>query len=113
MENWSKECPIAITICDKDGVIIDMNEKSRTTFVKNGKELIGENLMDCHPVHAQNVIKTLMENHTVNAYTIEKDGVKKMIYQMPWFENGVFAGLVELSLVLPQEMPHFVRTPSK
>lgn len=113
MENWSKECPIAITVSDKNGVILDMNDKSRTTFIKDGKELIGQNLKDCHPVHAQKVIQTLMENHTVNAYTIEKEGVKKMIYQMPWFEKGEFAGLVELSLVLPNEMKHFVRKPKE
>ncbi len=44
-----------------------------------------------------------------NVYTIEKLGVKKLIYQTPWYQDGVFAGLVELSLEIPAEMPHFVR----
>jgi hypothetical protein len=48
-----------------------------------------------------------------NAYTIEKTGKKKLIYQSPWHdENGAFAGIVEFSLELPEEMPHFVRTPA-
>lgn len=111
MENWSKECPIAITVCDKEGKILDMNDKSRATFLKEGEELIGTNLLDCHPEHAQKVILSMMQNQNINAYTIEKNGIKKMIYQMPWFENGAFAGLVELSLVIPDQMPHFVRTP--
>lgn len=111
MENWSKECPIAITVCDKEGKILDMNDKSRATFLKDGEELIGANLLDCHPEHAQKVILSMMQNHNTNAYTIEKNGVKKLIYQMPWFENGEFAGLVELSLIIPSQMPHFVRTP--
>jgi hypothetical protein len=45
-----------------------------------------------------------------NSYTIEKKGVKKLIHQMPWHENGELAGLVEFSLVIPQVMPHFVRS---
>jgi len=32
-----------------------------------------------------------------------------VIYQAPWFEAGVCAGLVELSLEVPVNMPHFVR----
>ena len=53
-----------------------------------------------------------MKTHGTNAYTIEKAGVKKLIYQAPWFhDGGVFGGLVELSMVIPMEMPHFIRTP--
>lgn len=111
MENWFKECPIAITICDKEGTIIEMNDKSRETFIKDGKELIGENLMNCHPARAQEIIKSLMNNHETNAYTIEKNGVKKLIYQMPWYKNKEFAGLIEISIILPDNMPHYIRTP--
>jgi hypothetical protein len=32
-----------------------------------------------------------------------------MIYQSPWFRDGEFAGLIELSLEIPMEMAHFVR----
>jgi hypothetical protein len=44
-----------------------------------------------------------------NVYTIEKRGVKKLIYQVPWTRDGIYAGFVELSLEIPFEMPHFVR----
>ena len=44
-----------------------------------------------------------------NAYTIEKRGVRKRIYQAPRFRDGAFQGLVELSLEIPESMPHFVR----
>ena len=40
-----------------------------------------------------------------------KAGVKKLIYQTPWYENGEFRGLVELSMEIPFEMPHYVRKP--
>ncbi len=39
----------------------------------------------------------------------KKTGVKKLIFQAPWTENGEYRGFLELSLVLPQMMPHFIR----
>ena len=36
-------------------------------------------------------------------------GIKKLIYQSPWYDNGVYAGFVELSLPVPHAMPHFIR----
>lgn len=53
----------------------------------------------------------LIKEQATNAYTIEKNGVKKLIYQTPWYENGEFMGLVEFSLEIPFEMPHYVRKP--
>ena len=35
--------------------------------------------------------------------------MKKLIYQAPWYRDGAYAGFVELSLVVPFELPHFVR----
>jgi hypothetical protein len=32
-----------------------------------------------------------------------------LIYQTPWYQDGTYAGLVELELPLPPDMPHFVR----
>ena len=38
--------------------------------------------------------------------------VKKLIYQTPWWkEDGSFGGLIEYSIEIPFEMPHFVRQP--
>lgn len=54
-------------------------------------------------------IKQMLAEGGTNSYTIEKEGLKKLIYQSAWFENGKIAGLIELSLVIPEEMPHFVR----
>lgn len=115
MEKWSDELPfVAITICDKEGKIIDMNRRSIATYEKDGgKALIGKQLMDCHPERAKKIIGQLMSEGKTNAYTIEKEGLRKLIYQSPWYENGEFAGLVEMSVVLPETMPHYVRTPKK
>ena len=50
-----------------------------------------------------------LETGGVNAYTIEKNGVRKMIYQTAWKQDGVVGGLVEISMEIPGEMPHHVR----
>lgn len=109
-ENWLKEFPGAVTVCDKRGKIIYMNDKSIKTFeADGGAALVGCNVMDCHPKEARRQIAAMLIEPKKNVYTIEKNGVKKMIYQSPWYENGEFAGLVELSLEIPFEMKHFVR----
>ena len=111
--NYFKEAPISVTVCDKNGIILDMNDKSVQTFIKDGKSIIGQSLLDCHPEPARTKLLGLLANHNVNVYTIEKNGIKKMIYQCPWFENGDFAGYIELSMEIPFEMPHYVRMPKK
>ncbi|MCQ2285871.1 MAG: diguanylate cyclase [Bacteroidales bacterium] len=109
MENYFKEAPISVTICDAEGKILEMNDKSVKTFVKNNENLIGRSLLDCHPEPARSKLMGLLANHNTNVYTISKNGIKKMIYQMPWFKEGVFAGYIELSMEIPEEMPHYVR----
>jgi hypothetical protein len=108
--SWIKEFPGAVTICDKEGVILAMNDRSMLTFADDGGEsLIGTNLLDCHPPAACIKIKEMMLQCLTNMYTIEKNGVKKLIYQTPWFENGEYSGFVELILEIPFDIPHFVR----
>ena len=106
---------VAVTVCAKDGIILDMNAKSVKTFIKPGmKEIIGDNVLDCHPEPARSMLADMLENPRTYAYTIEKEGVKKLIYQTPWYkENGEFGGLIEYSIEIPFEMPHFVRQPKQ
>lgn len=109
--DWQKEFTCSITVTDKHGIIIYMNDKAISTFEKyGGEKLIGTNVLDCHPEPSKSKLKELILNQSTNVYTIEKNGIKKLIYQTPWFENNEFAGIVELSLEIPNEMPHFIRT---
>ncbi|MDO9257320.1 MAG: PAS sensor protein [Bacteroidales bacterium] len=106
----AQELPFAITVCDTEAIILYMNDRSISTFKKyGGADIIGTSLFDYH--HGPSAIKLheLLDTQTKNAYTIEKNGIKKMIYQSPWFKDGEFAGLIELSLEIPMEMAHFVR----
>ena len=108
--DWISEFPAAITVCDEQGILVAMNERAALALEDDGgRELIGKNILDCHPEPARTKTKTMLQKQEKNVYTIEKNGVKKLIYQSPWYKQGRFAGLVELSLEIPTEMPHFVR----
>ncbi|MBF0361890.1 MAG: hypothetical protein HQK49_12815 [Oligoflexia bacterium] len=105
-----KELGCAITICDRDGIILYMNDLSKKTFAKSGGEqLIGTKLCDCHPEPARTKLMEMLASGKGNSYTIEKNGIKKMIYQTPWFKDGEYSGFMELSLPIPYQMPHFIR----
>jgi hypothetical protein len=109
--DWIKEFPSAVTVCDKDGMLLEMNDKAAQGYAKDGgRALIGSNVLDCHPEPARSKTRALLASGEKNIYTIEKNGVRKLIYQSPWFIEGRYAGFVELSLEIPWEMPHFIRS---
>ncbi len=85
-----------------------MNDKAKETFARHG-DLIGKSLIPCHNERSRAIIADLLASGGSNSYTIEKNGVRKMIYQTAWKENGKVAGLVEISMVIPEDMPHYVR----
>lgn len=107
--DWAKEMNCAVTVCDRDGVILYMNDKAKETFASHG-DLVGRNLMGCHSERSKGIIRVLLETGGSNAYTIEKKGLRKVIYQTAWRQDGAVAGLVEISMVVPQDMPHYVRS---
>ena len=101
---------IAVTICAKDGTILDMNQKSRKTFLKpESEEIIGHNVLDCHPEPARSLLDDMLKNPRTNIYTVEKEGLKKLIFQTPWYDGDDYAGFMELSIVLPENIPNRVR----
>ena len=106
--DWAKEMNCAVTVCDSEGVILYMNDKAKETFAKHG-DLVGKNLMECHSERSQAIIAELLATGGSNSYTISKAGLKKMIYQTAWKEDGKVAGLVEISMVIPEAMPHYDR----
>ena len=107
---WVKEMKFAVTVCDREGVALEMNDLAAATFAKDGgRGLIGKSLLDCHPERARRIFEEQLKAGSTNVYSIEKDGVRKLIYQAPWYRDGEYRGIVELSLPIPPEIPHFVR----
>jgi len=110
LEDFFEEFAVAVTVCDAEGIILYMNQKSAATFnADGGKNLVGSNLFECHPQPARDKLFQMMKAQSTNVYTIEKMGQKKLIYQAPWFKQGKYAGFIELSIVIPLVMPHFIR----
>jgi len=103
--NWTDEFDGAITVCDSEGIIVYMNQKSIIQFSKyGGKELIGKNLLDCHPEPSKTKLKQMLEKPQQNIYTARENGIEKMVLQTPWTEQGRFCGIVEMSFILPNEL---------
>ncbi len=109
-KSWVREFPGAITVCDPHGVILELNDRAAQSFQEQGgAALLGSNLLDCHPEPSRTKVAQLLETRQPNVYTIEKRGVRKLVYQTPWSAAGQYAGFVEIVLELPTDMPHFVR----
>ena len=110
MENyeWAKEMNCAVTVCDAEGIIIYQNDKAVETYKKHGN-LIGKSLYECQSERSKEIIRHLLATGGSNAYTIEKQGVHKVIYQTAWKKDGKVAGIVEISMITPAAMPHYVR----
>lgn len=107
---WAKEFPGAITVCDAAGIVLEMNDAAAEAYKKDGgRALLGKNLLDCHPEPSRTTVQEMLASGTPNAYTIERAGVKKLIFQAPWHEDGQYRGLVEIAMVLPDPLSHFVR----
>ena len=108
--NWTDGFLGAITLCDREGIVVYMNERSKQMFSKDGGEsLVGKSLIDCHPEPARSFLMRMLSEPIPNSYTIEKRGIRKMIHQTPWIENGEFKGVVEMSFEIPNELAHHKR----
>lgn len=108
--SWVKEFPGSIMVCDAQGIIVEMNARAIQYYAKDGGEqLIGANVLDCHPEPSRTQLLGMMQNRQSNVYTIEKKGVRKLVYQVPWIEHDEYAGFIEMLLEIPADMPHFIR----
>lgn len=104
--DWSEELDCAVTLCDREGTVLYQNTRSRTV---NG-DVRGRSLIPCHNDRSRAIIARMLAEGGTNVYTIEKRGVHKLIYQTVWRHEGEVCGLVEFSLEIPAEMPHYIRS---
>jgi transcriptional regulator with PAS, ATPase and Fis domain len=110
VDRWWDEVAMAVTVTDREGTIVAMNGASAATFAADGGvELVGRNVFACHPEPARSLLQRLFALRSAHHYTISKAGQRKIIHQLPWYRNGEFAGFVELSIPIPDELPHFHR----
>lgn len=110
MNEWVDEQPIEVLVCDTRGTIVEMNQEARNFYQEDGgSDLLGRNILDCHPGPARTKLAGLMDNQTSNAYTSTETGEKRFFFQSPWFLDNQYAGFIEISFPIPEQVPHFVR----
>lgn len=81
MPAWVDDFPGAVTVSAKDGTILHLNEAASQVFERQGgAALAGSDLMACHKEASRAIIRALAD-----------------------------ADLVELSMPIPPELPHFDR----
>lgn len=109
--DWVTTFPGAVTVSDSCHKVVYMNDAAAETWAgRGGRDLVGTDLLACHNSHSRGIIEKLLGTGGSNVYTVEKKGVKKLIYQSAWRNSeGIVSGLIEVSLVLPADMPHFIR----
>jgi hypothetical protein len=105
--DWTEELTAAVTVTAADGTILSMNRRAAESFAEDGGlSLIGKSVFDCHPEPARTKTVELYAAQAPNHYTISKNGQKKIIHQLPWYRDGACAGFVEISIPIPDALPH-------
>ena len=104
--DWAKELDAAVCVCDLKGIVTYMNKKGVIAY---GSDLTGKEIYSCHPAPALEKFKNLMASGKENIYSIEKNGIKKMVYQLPLVENGKCVAYAEIVKEIPKEVPHYIR----
>ncbi len=114
VSDWRLEAGIAITVCDLEGTIVEMNHESVRSFAKYGGEaLLGQNLLDCHSGNAREKLKSMLQRPTTNTYIIRREDGSRLIHQFPWMRDGKPAGLVEFGFPVPDAIPGTLKDPQK
>ena len=109
--DWVENYPVAVSVCDTHGTIIAMNRLALDLFSKSGGEtLLGTSLFACHPEPANVILRRLLQEQTANTYYTEKNGIRKLVHQAPWYNEGQFGGLTETILLLPEQIPTKLRS---
>lgn len=105
MCDWVEEFPGMISVCDVDGKILVLNKKITEFFSSTGgKKLIGSNLFDCHGQNSGKEIRQLMTKEKVDIYIAEENGDRELVIHSPWYKSRAFAGFVEITLPLKNEI---------
>ncbi len=107
MVNWPEEFPGYISVCDTEGKILVMNMRISDYFAESGgKALIGSSIFDCHNPKSAQMIRDQLSSQKTIVYTHVENGVQEVVLHVPWYQEGKFAGLVEISLPYEGEIEH-------
>jgi hypothetical protein len=96
---WVKKFPAEVMVSDSDGIILATNNHAEALFADDGgSDLLGRNLLDCHPDPAFTKLEGMLENRSINCYFNTGHGEKSFIFQSPWYTDGRYSGLLKFRL---------------
>ncbi len=99
--DYFKSVPFSVTVCNLEGIVVYMNDASKYEYAADGgAELIGKSLIDCHPEPARSKLMALLEKPVENSYVSRSGPRPLFIYDVPWIEDGLPLGIIELLLPL-------------
>jgi sensor histidine kinase regulating citrate/malate metabolism len=110
--DWIKDFSVAVVLCDTKGVITYLNDAAVAMYAPfGGRALLGKSVFECHKQKSSNdIMNEIMQTRKTHTYTTERNGVKRLIHQAPHIVNDEVVGIIELAIIIPFEMPHFVRS---
>ncbi len=104
MNDFLKEVDIAISVCDRDGIIRYMNDKGEKIFInEGGRNLIGSHILDCHPEPSRTKLEQMIASRTTNSYFKGSGSERRLIHQAPFFNQGVYDGFIECIIPMPEK----------
>jgi len=60
--NWTKSFPGSVTVCDTEGIILEMNDRSVHSYrEEGGAEFVGHKVLDRHPQPGRAKLKEKLE----------------------------------------------------
>jgi|GEM_PF-288164 len=96
---------LAVTVCDARGTIVALNPEAARLFeAHGGLGLVGSSIYECHSPGSRTTIERLIASGTTHVYSVEKGGVRRLVYQGPW-RRGQKHGVLEVSFVIPRDIP--------
>lgn len=106
--NYLDNVDFAATVCDSEGIVLYQNSKA----VQRDGDAVGRDLYRCHSAKSGEMIRRMIETGCSNTYESIKGDCRTLVHQTPWRDNdGKVAGLIELTVELPQEIRKKVQQP--
>jgi transcriptional regulator with PAS, ATPase and Fis domain len=92
----------AMVACDTDFKVLYANERCKEVFrdLLKIENFVGNNMVDCHKPETMDKLKVLFEEYKqktrkLDYYTMETPDGLLTIVNVPFYEDGTFAGVVE------------------
>jgi len=93
--------PVDITLLDKDDKVAYFN-KLKTRIFKRSPEVIGKDVKNCHPKKSIGKVQEILDDFRAKKrdmaeFWIDLDGMLVYIRYFPLYEDGKYAGCLEVS----------------